>query len=151
MSEHRISLQWSRDGGPFERGNYAKVHEIRYAGGETLRASPSPQYGGDDAHADPEQLLLSALSSCHMLTFLAVAANRGYVIERYDDDAVAMLGKNAEGQTVLTEATLAPSVAFSAAKVPTAAEFAQLHERAHAGCFIANSVKTVVRVQPRLA
>jgi len=151
MSDHRISLQWSRDDGPFERGNYAKVHEIRYTGGETLRASPSPQYGGDDAHADPEQLLLSALSSCHMLTFLAVAANRGYVIDRYDDDAVATLGKNADGQTVLNEATLAPRVAFSAAKVPTAQEYAQLHERAHAGCFIANSVKTVVRVQPQLA
>lgn len=148
MSEHRINLQWSRDGGPFERGNYAKVHEIRYTGGETLRASPAPAYGGDDAHADPEQLLLSALSSCHMLTFLAVAANRGYVVDRYEDAAVASLGKNADGKTALIEATLAPRVAFAPGKIPDAAEFAALHERAHAACFIANSVKTVVHVRP---
>ena len=151
MSEHRISLRWSRDGGAFERGNYAKVHEVGYTGGETLRASPSPEYGGDDAHADPEQLLLSALSSCHMLTFLAVAANRGYVVDRYEDAAVATLGKNAEGKTALIEATLAPRVAFAPAKVPSDAEFAALHERAHAGCFIANSIKTVVHVRPQLA
>lgn len=150
MSEHRISLQWSRDGGPFERGNYAKMHEIRYTGGENLRASPSPEFGGDDAHADPEQLLLSALSSCHMLTFLAVAANRGYIVDRYEDAAVASLGKTAEGRTALVAATLSPRVAFSGDKRPSAAEFATLHERAHGACFIANSVKTVVSVKPEV-
>lgn len=151
MSEHRINLQWARNGGAFERGNYAKVHDIRYSGGDTLRASPAPEFGGDDAHADPEQLLLSALSSCHMLTFLAVAANRGFIVDRYEDDAVATLGKNADGKTALVEATLAPRVSFSGARQPSAAEFAMLHERAHAACFIANSVKTAVSVKPTLA
>jgi organic hydroperoxide reductase OsmC/OhrA len=146
MSEHRITLAWSRDGGAFERGNYAKVHEIRYTGGETLRASPSPEFGGDDAHADPEQLLLSALSSCHMLTFLAVCANRGFVVDSYADEAIATLGKNAEGKMAVLHATLAPKVAFAGDKRPTGEEYAALHQRAHAGCFIANSVKTVVVV-----
>ena len=148
MSEHRINLQWARDGGPFERGNYAKVHEIRYTGGETLRASPSPEFGGDDAHADPEQLLLSALSSCHMLTFLAVAANRGFVVDSYRDDAVALLGRNADGKMAVVQATLAPRVVFAAGKQPTPEDYAKMHERAHAACFIANSVKTAVDVRP---
>lgn len=148
MSEHRISLQWSRDGGPFARGNYSPDHEIVFSGGCTLHGSPSPEYGGSGAHANPEQLLLSALSSCHMLTFLAVAANRGYVVDSYQDDAVALLAKNDEGRMAVIEATLAPRVAFSGEKQPTPDEYAKLHERAHAACFIANSVRTHVQVKP---
>jgi hypothetical protein len=60
MSEHRTSLQWSRNGGPFARGNYVSDHEIRYSGGQTVHAAPSPEYGGSGAHADPEQMLLGA-------------------------------------------------------------------------------------------
>lgn len=148
MSEHRISLQWSRDGGPFARGNYSPDHEITFSGGSTLHGSPSPEYGGSGAHANPEQLLLSALSSCHMLTFLAVAANRGYVVDSYHDDAVALLTKNDEGKMAVVEATLAPHVTFSGEKQPSAEEYAALHARAHAACFIANSVKTRVDVKP---
>ena len=148
MSEHRVSLQWSRNGGPFARGNYDSSHAIRYSAGQTLTGSPSPDYGGSGAHANPEQLLLSALSSCHMLTFLAVAANRGYVVDSYADDAVATLGKNAEGKMAVLEAVLAPKVAFSGDRQPTAEEYAKLHERAHAACFIANSVRTAVSVRP---
>ncbi|MDR3388094.1 MAG: OsmC family protein [Rudaea sp.] len=144
MSEHRIALHWSRNGGPFERGNYSPDHLIRYAGGQTLQGSPSSAFGGNDAHADPEQLLLSSLSACHMLTFLAVAANRGYVIDSYNDDAMAVLDKNAEGRIAVIKAILAPKVVFSGDKKPDADEYAKLHERAHVGCFIANSIKTAV-------
>jgi organic hydroperoxide reductase OsmC/OhrA len=144
MSEHRISLEWSRNDGPFERGNYSPDHLIHYSGGQTLRGSPSFAYGGNDAHADPEQLLLSSLSACHMLTFLAVAANRSYVVDSYTDDAVAVLDKNAEGRIAVVKAILAPKVVFSGAKKPSADEYTRLHERAHAACFIANSVKTQV-------
>jgi|SRR5450432_2635823 len=144
MSEHRIGLDWSRNGGPFERGNYSPDHLIRYAGGQTLRGAPSLDYGGKEAHADPEQLLLSALSACQMLTFLALAANRGYTIDGYNDDAVALLDKNAEGKIAVVKAILAPKVVFSGDRKPSADEYAKLHERAHAACFIANSVKTAV-------
>ncbi|HZP65876.1 MAG TPA: OsmC family protein [Rudaea sp.] len=147
MSEHRIGLTWSRNGGPFARGNYSPDHQIRYSGEQTLRGSPSSAYGGNDDYADPEQLLLSALSACHMLTFLAVAANRGYVIDSYTDDAVATLEKNAEGKMAVTQAVLAPKVTFSGEKRPSAEDYAKMHERAHAACFIANSVKTVVEVR----
>ncbi len=146
-SEHRISVEWSRNGGPFARGNYSPQHLITYTGGETLHGSPSTEFGGDGAHADPEQLLLSALSACHMLTFLAIAANRGYVVDDYRDAAVAVLDKNADGKMAVVRATLAPKVSFSGDKQPSAEEYAKLHERAHAACFIANSVKTAVELK----
>jgi organic hydroperoxide reductase OsmC/OhrA len=148
MAEHRIALDWSREGGPFERGNYAKNHVIRFDGGQTLRNSSAPgDYGGDASASNPEELLLSALSSCHMLTFLAVAANRGYVIDSYHDDASAELGKNADGKMAVVKATLAPKVTFSGDKRPNADEYATLQARAHASCFIANSVKTQVELK----
>ena len=146
-SEHRMSLEWSRNGGPFARGNYSPDHLIRYAGGQTLRGSPSSSYMGNDAFADPEQLLLSALSACHMLTFLAVCANRGFVVDSYTDDAVAVLDRNADGKMAVVKAMLAPKVTFSGDNRPTAEEYAKLHERAHQACFIANSVKTQVEVK----
>jgi len=148
MSEHRIGLNWSRDGGAFARGNHKSAHEIRYSGGQQLKLGPSPELGGDPALADPEQLLLSALSSCHMLTFLAVAANRGYVVDSYQDEAVAVLDRNEDGKMAVIAATLAPRVTFSGEKQPTADEYAKLHERAHAACFIAHSVRTRVDVRP---
>ena len=148
MSEHRISLQWSRNDGPFARGNYDASHTIRYSGGQQLKVGPAPALGGDAALADPEQMLLSALSSCHMLTFLAVAANRGYVVDSYGDEAVATLGKNAEGKTAVVHAALNPRVTFGGERQPNADEYAKLHERAHAACFIANSVRTIVDVRP---
>ena len=147
MAEHRISLDWSRNGGSFERGNYAKDHHIRFAGGQVLTNSAAPgAYGGNPAASNPEELLLSALSSCHMLTFLAVAANRGYIIDSYHDDAVATLDKNSEGKMAVVKAVLAPKVTFGGNKQPGKEDYAKLHERAHAGCFIANSVKTGVEI-----
>lgn len=148
MSDHRITLDWSRNGGPFERGNYTKNHAVRFEGGQTLRnSSASGDYGGDASASNPEELLLAALSSCHMLTFLAIAANRGYTIDSYHDDAVAELGKNADGKMAVVKATLAPKVTFSGDKRPNADEYAALQARAHAACFIANSVKTQVELK----
>jgi len=147
-SEHRIGVEWSRNGGPFARGNYSPHHLVRYSGGETLQSSAAAAYGGSDAYANPEEQLLSALSTCHMLTFLAVAANRGLIVDSYNDNAVAILDKNAEGKMAVVKATLAPHVTFSGEKQPSADEYLKLHERAHAACFIANSVKTTVEVRP---
>lgn len=149
MSEHRITLNWQRDDATFERGNYPKDHQVRYLGGQTLGVSSAVAFGGTAALADPEQMLLSALSSCHLLTFLAVAANRGFVVEQYLDDAECELGKNAEGVMAVLTATLRPSVRFGGDKRPTAEELEKLHDRAHKGCFIGQSVKTEVRFEPR--
>ena len=150
MAEHRITLNWSRDGGPYARGNYKAAHTVRFQGGQSVVSSAAPEFGGDAAHTDPEQLLVASLSSCHMLTFLAVAANRGYVPDTYQDDAEGTLGKNEQGVTVMTHVLLRPRVAFSGDKRPTPEEYEQLHARAHKGCFMANSVKTEVEVKPIL-
>ena len=150
MSLHTIRLSWSRGDAPFERNSYSRDHSVLFQGGQRLAASSAADYGGNPAHADPEQLLLSALSSCHMLTFLAVAANRGYVVESYVDDAEAELGKDAEGRTAVTTALLRPGVRFGAGKVPAEDEYQRLHERAHKACFVANSVRTSVRVEARI-
>ena len=93
--------------------------------------------------------LVAALSSCHMLTFLALAARRRLVVERYEDEAVGQLEKNAQGRLAITRATLRPRVAFGGEKTPTADEISRLHHLAHEQCFIANSVTTLVTVEPR--
>lgn len=150
MSEHRTALSWQRNGTTFERGNYVREHRLRFERGQQLTNSAAPSYGGLGDATDPEELLLAALSSCHMLTFLALASNRGYMLESYSDDAVAMLDKNAEGKPAVTRAVLNPRTRFSGEKVPSAEELQALHHRAHANCFIATSVRTEVAVNPQL-
>ncbi|GMV29356.1 MAG: hypothetical protein AMXMBFR59_14810 [Rhodanobacteraceae bacterium] len=148
MSEHHTSVIWLRDDSPFERGNYRREHQLRFERGQTLRNSAAPGFGGLGDATDPEELLLAALSSCHMLTFLALCANRGYLLESYHDDAVATLDKNADGKFAVTKAQLNPRTVFSGDRQPTAQELETLHERAHANCFIANSVNCEVIVMP---
>lgn len=148
--EHRITASWAREGATFERNNYQRDHRVRFAGGQEIGASSAATYNGNPALADPEQLLLAALASCHMLTFLAVAANRGYVIESYVDEAVCELGQNPEGQTAVVRAVLSPKVRFSGDKQPDQEQFRQLHERAHKACFIGNSIRTKVDLDPSL-
>lgn len=144
MSDHKVSVRWQRGDAAFERNNYPREHEVRFEGGQAVRNSAAADYGGDPADSNPEELLLAALSTCHMLTFLAVVANRGYVVDGYADDAVAVLDKNADGRMAVTQAVLSPRVTFGGDKRPTDEEYAKYHERAHAACFIANSVKTEV-------
>lgn len=146
MSEHKIELNWSRNDGPFERGNYTRDHNVHFSGGQILHNSAATDYAGNAQHSNPEELLAAALSSCHMLTFLAVAANRGYSVEHYHDMATAILEKNNQGQIVVTKTILNPKVTFSGDLQPTPEEYEKLHERAHAACFIANSVKTEVEL-----
>ena len=150
MTEHRITLNWQRGDAAFERGNYPKDHKVQYVGGQTLGVSASADYGGNGAMADPEQMLLSALSSCHMLTFLAVAANRGFVVDQYLDDAECEIGKNDDGVTAVVWALLRPSVSFSGDKFPGLEEYDKLHERAANACFVGQSLKTEVTIEAKL-
>ena len=116
-------------------------------------ASASPQIVplpmSDGAAVDPEEAFVAALASCHMLFFLSLAAARGWRVERYRDGAIGTLAKDADGRLVMTEVVLRPEVLFSGEAPPGAADIAALHHRAHEQCFIANSVKTLVRVEPQ--
>lgn len=151
MSEHRTSVHWQRQDAPFERGNYRREHTVRFERGQALTNSAAPAYGGQGDASDPEELLLAALSSCHMLTFLALAANRSYTLDSYRDDAVAILDKDADGKFAVTRAILNPVAVFSGDKIPSAQDIAALHERAHANCFIAHSVRCAVELCPQPA
>jgi organic hydroperoxide reductase OsmC/OhrA len=102
----------------------------------------------DPAGVDPEEAFVASLSSCHMLTFLFLAAKQGLVVDRYTDQAEGVMGKNADGKQAILSVTLHPKVTFSGSRTPTEADHRSLHHQAHEECFIANSVKTEVRCEP---
>ena len=145
MSEHKAAVKWSRDGKDFTYKTYSRDH-VWVANGNEIPASATPQYLGNPNRVDPEAALVSALSSCHMLTFLALAAMKGFIVESYEDNAVGHLEKNAAGKFAVTRVDLHPKIAFGGAKQPTAEDLDALHDKAHKECFIANSVLTEVRV-----
>ncbi len=145
MSEHKATVKWSRDGKDFTYKTYSRDHTWRLNGNE-IPASATPAYLGNPERVDPEAAFVAALSSCHMLTFLALAANRGFVVDSYEDEAVGHLEKNASGKMAVTRVELHPNIAFGGGKQPGAADLEALHDKAHKECFIANSVTTAVKV-----
>ncbi len=148
MSEHRVDVAWERRGGPFEYESFDRTHRWSFPGGPALEASSAPEYKGRADLPNPEQALAVALSSCHMLTFLSLAARKRIAVERYRDEASAFLGKDADGRLAVTRVVLRPRVDF--ADGPPAPEvLARLHEQAHEHCFIASSVRCEVVVEPR--
>ncbi len=147
MSEHRTALTWTLESGGFSYKEYNREHEVRFAGGHSLRGSSAPDYLGKAEHPNPEEMLVAALSSCHMLTFLAVASKRGFIVARYEDHAVGYLEKNANGKLAITRAVLKPKVTFLE-KTPDAEQLDRMHETSHKECFIANSVMTKITVEP---
>lgn len=150
MSEHRIRLSWTDGGKPFTYESYPREHEIVLKDGQDrLTASSSPIYKGDGIHADPEDMLVAALSSCHMLSFLAICAKKKIAVQSYQDDAVGFLEKDISqeraGRMWISRVILRPKVISGADEQI----LAQIHHLAHQACFIANSVKTLVEVEPR--
>jgi organic hydroperoxide reductase OsmC/OhrA len=152
MSEHQVRTVWKRGERPFRYEAYARDHETFFAGGASMTLSAAEAYRGDPRLPNPEDLLVAALSSCHMLSFLAIAAKRGLVVDAYDDDAVGTLAPlrddaDGEGRLAITRCVLRPSVRFDGVVERTLLD--ALHAEAHHACFIASSVKTDVTVEPR--
>jgi len=153
MTNHTAEVLWSRSGERFVDGRYSRRHQLRFDGGVEVAGSSSPHvvplpYSAEDA-VDPEEVFVASLSACHMLWFLSIAAEAKYVVDRYHDLAEGTMAEDAAGRQMIAVVTLRPAVAFSGDRRPSAEELAQLHHRAHAQCFIANSVKTEVRCEPR--
>ena len=145
MSEHRATVEWSRNGSDFKYETYSRAHWLRFDGVEVAgNAAPGniPSTVTPQAGVDPEQAFVAALSSCHMLWFLHIASRAGYVVDRYVDEAVGVLDK-----TWMSRVTLYPKVTFSG-RTPSGEEHRALHHKAHEKCFVANSVKTEVSVEP---
>ena len=149
--EYTATVSWQRGSSePFTDNKYSRAHTWTFDGGVTMPASSSPlsvrlPLSRADA-VDPEEALVASLSSCHMLTFLYLAAKQGHVIESYDDAAVGIMSKNERGKLFVSKVTLRPRIVFSGPRQPSAAELAQLHHHAHEECYIANSVRTEVVV-----
>lgn len=148
MSEHKAMIKWARDGADFGYKNYTRDHVWRFENGVETPASAAPAYLGNPQRVDPESAFVAALSSCHMLTFLALASNKSFVVDNYEDNAVGRLEKNANGKLAITRIELRPKIIFGGDKRPTQADLDWLHDKAHRECFIANSVTTEVRVTP---
>ena len=150
--EYRATVTWKRESGAtFTDQRYSRGHTWTFDGGITVPGSSSPHsvklpYSLAEA-IDPEEALVAALSSCHMLTFLYVAAKQGYVIDAYADEAVGVMSKNERGRLWVSKVTLAPAITFSGEKRPTPEQWDTLHHLAHEECYIANSVKSEVVVQ----
>jgi len=153
MSEYRATIVWQRaESEKFTDARFSRGHRWIFDGGIDVAASASPRVVplplSVTAAVDPEEAFVASLSSCHMLTFLYLAAKRGFVIDEYKDEAVGLLAKNEEGRLAITQVTLHPAIRFTGASLPTAADLEVLHHQAHEQCFIAQSVRTEVRVEP---
>jgi len=146
MSEHKATLKWVRGGAEFSYQKYPRDHTWTFDGGHTMMATASPAYLGNPAYVDPEEAFVASVSSCHMLTFLALALKQKFVIDSYVDEAVGHLEKNADGKLAITRVDLHPKIEWSGDRRPSAEEVDKLHHLAHENCFIASSVKTEVMV-----
>jgi organic hydroperoxide reductase OsmC/OhrA len=151
LSTYRATVDWRREG-DFAARRYSRVHQIRFDGGLTVPgtagpANVNPRFSMAGA-MDPEQAFVASLAACHMLWFLDLTAQAGFVVEAYSDAAEGTLAQGPSGKQVMTRVVLRPDVTF-AGTPPTEAELAALHHRAHEACFIANSVTSEVVIEPK--
>jgi organic hydroperoxide reductase OsmC/OhrA len=151
MATHGCTVHWSRGEQAFTDRKYSRAHTLRFDGGAVVPASSSPHSVrlpySDPAGVDPEEALVAAVSSCHMLWFLSLAAEAGLVVDAYEDAAQGVLGKFADGRRGITEVTLRPEVTLSGnTRAVDDDAIAHLHHAAHERCDIANSIRGVVIV-----
>jgi organic hydroperoxide reductase OsmC/OhrA len=145
MSTYTATVVWTRGDQNFLDRKYSRAHEIKFDGGVTVPGSSSPHVvrlpmSREDA-VDPEEMLVASLSMCHMLFFLDFASRAGFVLDRYEDPAEGLFGKDERGRMAITKVTLKPHIEWSGEKRPDAAEIAELHHKSHEACFIANSFR----------
>ncbi len=152
MSVYETVVIWTRDGATFTDNRYSRGHRWLFDGGVEVPASSSPSVVplplSVAAAVDPEEAFVVSLSSCHMLWFLSIVANRGFVVDSYRDEAVGVMEKDSTGRLAMTRVTLHPEVRFAADRRPTVDDVIAMHHESHEQCFIARSVETDVRCEP---
>lgn len=151
MSAHQARILWTRrPDESFVDSRYSRAHLWEFDGGVTVPASSAtssvPMPYSKAENVDPEEAFVAALCSCHMLTFLYLAAIERLVVDRYDDLAVGTMTRNSAGRLSMSRVRLAPEIGFSGTVPPTDALIDRLHHAAHEECYIANSVRTEVIV-----
>ncbi|HEY5447241.1 MAG TPA: OsmC family protein [Polyangia bacterium] len=150
MAQHKAKIEWKCTTPDFRLGKYTREHTWSFDGGVSVPASAAPAVvpapWSNPAHVDPEEAFVASISSCHMLTYLHVARLAGFQIESYADEAVGEMAKNERGVAWVAVVTLNPTIVYSGDKRPTHEQEAELHHKAHDGCFVSQSVKTDVKV-----
>jgi organic hydroperoxide reductase OsmC/OhrA len=150
MSEHHAAIRWTRTSADFTYDSYNRAHDVTFKEGAiVLPGSGAPEFRGDAERVNPEETYVSALASCHMLSFLAICARKRITVESYEDDAVGYMDKKANGKLWVSRVILRPRIRFAAGTVPDASTVDAIHHQSHAECFIANSVNTDVAVEPQ--
>jgi len=147
MHAYRATTRWKRSSADFTYDTYNRAHEVAFPGGITVPWSSAPEFRGDAARVNPEEAFVAALSTCHMLTFLAIAARKRFIVDAYDDDAEGVMEQNARGKYWVSRVTLRPKVTFAGDHQPSAQEISAMHHAAHENCFIADSVTSSVSVE----
>lgn len=152
MADHTATVEWARGDARFVDNRYSRAHTWSFDGGARIPGSSSPHVVrpplSDPAAVDPEEAFVASLSSCHMLWFLSIAAERGYCVDRYVDAAVGTMARNAAGKLAMTRVVLRPRIEFCGDVRPGPGEIAAMHHEAHEACFIASSVNTEVTCEP---
>jgi organic hydroperoxide reductase OsmC/OhrA len=147
MSEHKASIQWKRDTEDFNIKTYNRDHEVHFENGVVIPASAAVDFNGNSQLNNPEDLFVASVMGCHMLTFLAVASIKKFTVDLYTDNAEGILEKDSSGKMVMNRIILRPQIVFSGSHNPTPQELEELHEKAHNGCFIANSINSAVIIE----
>jgi organic hydroperoxide reductase OsmC/OhrA len=154
MQSFTAQVHWQRHGASFTDKRYSRGHQWHFDGGISVPASSSPHSVklpySVEAAVDPEEAFVASISSCHMLWFLDIAARAGWTVDDYRDDAQGMMTAHEDGRLWVSHVTLRPAIRFVGDKLPDPAEIARLHHRAHEECFIANSLRSDVRVELQL-
>lgn len=154
MADYTAQVHWQRQQQSFTDQRYSRRHLWRFDGGQEVPGSSSPHSVplpySDPAAVDPEEAFIASVSSCHMLWFLSLAAQAGWTVDDYLDDAVGRMARDARGRMAITVVTLQPAIRF-AGNQPSAGDIAALHHAAHERCYIANSVRSEVLIEPRVA
>ena len=150
MGAYEAKIAWRRGDQPFLDKRYSRAHSWTFDGGAVVPASSAPSSVplpmSDPSGVDPEEAMIASLSSCHMLWFLAFAANAGLVVDRYVDEAGGQMGKDEAGRRYLAQVTLRPVTTF-VGRQPDQTELDALHHQAHDHCEMAHSVKATITVE----
>ncbi len=145
MSRYKATIHWKKQTPFFDYEVYNREHEWQFQGGTVINASAAPEFRGEPDCVDPEQAFVAAIAACHMLTFLALCSRKQLTVEEYSDSAVGFMEKNPDGGLWISRVILHPHIRFLNG-LPDRNELQALHDQAHKQCFIANSIKTDVRV-----
>jgi len=155
MATYRATIDWSLTAPveDFPKGRYGRGHTVAFGSGVEVPGTASHHVVGNKWAApnsvDPEEMLVGAASACHMLSFLHIAREAGFVVTRYRDAAEGVMEKIDGERMAITRVTLRPEITYDG-RQPTEAERTRLHHEAHELCFIANSLKTELVVEERV-